>query len=445
MPQSYPYLFLRLKPAGLALGLAWVLVAAIWAQAPRPDPDARLAGGPPGSPRALVGAGVPRATALAGLGREMFVDGRLSASGALSCATCHDPANHFAPANGLDVQLGGEKLNRPGRRAVPSLAYTAATPFFSEHFTEPDEGANGGTDEGPAGGRTWDGRVDRPRDQVRIPLFAPNELANADEEALMARVAVAPYAAQMRQLFGEHIFSSPRHTLAAIGEAIEAYQETPSEFSPFTSRYDAYLRGEVRLTAQEMRGLALFIDPARGNCHRCHRALPSVQGSLPVFTDFGYSAIGVPRNGRLARNADSSYFDLGLCGPERRDLADHPEYCGMFKTPSLRNVATRRVFFHNGVMHSLREAVAFYATRDTDPGRWYPKAGDGRVSKYDDLPARYRGNVDNEPPFGGKPGDEPRLVEQDVSDIVAFLATLTDGYEPPRDTGPGAASRHVSP
>ena len=445
MPESYPFLFSRLKPAGLALGLAWVLVAAIWAQAPRPDPDARLAGDPPGSQRALTGAGVPRATALAALGREMFADGRLSASGVLSCATCHDPTNHFAPANEPAVQFGGEKLDLPGHRAVPSLAYTAATPFFSEHFTEPDEGENGGMDEGPAGGRTWDGRVDRPRDQVTIPLFAQNEMANADGKALMARMAAAPYAAQMRQLFGEHIFRDPHQTLLAIGEAIEAYQETPSEFSPFTSRYDAYLRGEARLTDQQMRGLALFIDPARGNCQRCHRALPSVQGSLPVFTDFGYNAIGAPRNRRLARNADASYFDLGLCGPERRDLADHPEYCGMFKTPSLRNVATRRVFFHNGVMHSLQDAVAFYATRDTDPGRWYPMAGDGRVSKYDDLPARYRGNVDNEPPFGGRPGDEPRLVEQDVSDIVAFLATLTEGYEAPGDTDPGAVSRHVSP
>lgn len=432
MPELHPRLFHHLRSTALAFGLAPVLAAVIWAQAPRPGEDSRLAA-------------VPRAAALETLGRELFFDVRLSASGAMSCATCHDPANHFAPANDLAVQLGGAHLDLPGSRAVPSLTYTAATPFFSEHYTESDEGENGGIDEGPAGGRTWDGRVDRPRDQVAIPLLGRNEMANADEEAVVARVAAAPYSAQVRQLYGSRIFQDPRRAFTAIGEAIEAYQEKPSEFGPFTSRYDAYLRGEIHLTDQQTRGLALFVDPARGNCHRCHRAVPTIQGSPPLFTDYGYNAIGVPRNRRLARNADPSFFDLGLCGPERRDLSDRPEYCGMFKTPSLRNVATRKVFFHNGAVHSLREAVAFYATRDTDPGRWYPRGADGRVMKYDDLPARYQGNVDINPPFGGRPGDEPRLSDPDVSDIVAFLSTLTDGYEVPRASNavkaPAASAR----
>ena len=159
-----------------------------------------------------------------------------------------------------------------------------------------------------------------------------------------------------------------------------------------------------------------------------------------MFSDAGYVAIGVPRNREIPANSDPDYYDLGLCGPVRTDLADRPEYCGMFKAPSLRNVATRRAFYHNGVFHTLEDAVAFYATRDTNPERWYPHGSDGKVRKYDDLPARYWPNVSVEPPFGGKPGDKPRLSPQDVADIVAFLRTLTDGYVPADQRA--AAARH---
>jgi cytochrome c peroxidase len=130
-------------------------------------------------------------------------------------------------------------------------------------------------------------------------------------------------------------------------------------------------------------------------------------------------------------HADPNYYDLGACGPLRKDLANRPRYCGMFKAPTLRNVAVRRSFYHNGIFHTLEEAVAFYATRDTNPGRWYPKGPDGQVQKFNDLPAPYRANIDVEPPFDRKPGDAPALSDEDVADVVAFLRTLTDGFIPP--------------
>jgi len=136
----------------------------------------------------------------------------------------------------------------------------------------------------------------------------------------------------------------------------------------------------------------------------------------------------VPRNKAIPANADPSYFDLGLCGPERRDLAKRKQYCGLFKTPSLRNVALRPVFFHNGVITNLRDAVAFYAERDVKPSGWYPTGADGTVRQYDDLPAEYRANVNREPPFDRGPGDAPALTEQEITDITAFLKTLTDGF-----------------
>ena len=110
-----------------------------------------------------------------------------------------------------------------------------------------------------------------------------------------------------------------------------------------------YLRGQVSLTEQEARGMAVFNDPEKGNCAQCHKSAVTADGRPPLFTDFGYVALGVPRNMAIPANADPGYFDLGLCGPERRDLAGRAEYCGMFKAPTLRNVALQRSFYHNGI------------------------------------------------------------------------------------------------
>src|SRR6185436_15728012 len=101
-------------------------------------------------------------------------------------------------------------------------------------------------------------------------------------------------------------------------------------------------------------------------------------GAFPAFTDHGHIAVGVPRNRELPANRDAGFHDLGLCGPERRDLVDRPEHCGAFRTPTLRNVALRQAFFHNGVLHTLDEVMLFYVTRDLDPKRWYGVGADGR-------------------------------------------------------------------
>ena len=95
--------------------------------------------------------------------------------------------------------------------------------------------------------------------------------------------------------------------------------------------------------------------------------------------------------------------------------------------PSLRNVAIRRLFFHNGVVHRLEDAVRFYAERDTHPEKWYPRTS-GVIRVFDDLPAEYHANVDRIAPFDRRPGDPPALSTADVAAIVDFLKTLTDGY-----------------
>lgn len=371
-----------------------------------------------------------RAAALEALGRKIFSDASISSSGQLACASCHDPRYAFGPPNDLAVQRGGKDLRQAGFRAAPSLKYLQSVPQFTEHYYESEDEGDASIDNGPTGGLTWDGRADRARAQARIPLLSPDEMANDNEAAVAARLRRAAYSGEIKAIFGDAAFKDDAKTFAAAVEALEIYQQNAAEFYPYDSKYDAYLAGRAKLSPQEMRGLELFNDPDKGNCGNCHRSERAADGSAPQFTDYGMIAIGVPRNRTVAANVNGQFFDLGLCGPLRTDFVARAEYCGLFRTPTLRNVATRRVFFHNGTIKSLHQAVAFYVERDVDPGKWYPRKADGSVDKFDDLPARYRENINIEAPFGGKPGDKPALSSQEIDDVVAFLNTLTDGYRP---------------
>jgi cytochrome c peroxidase len=311
---------------------------------------------------------------------------------------------------------------------VPSLKYHQDIPQFAEHFSDND--GNDSEDQGPTGGLDWDGRASSAHEQAAGPLLSPFEMGNVDTTSVIAHLKASPNAAAMRAAFGEHVFDKPQHVWNGLVLALEVFQQSPGEFYPYTSKYDAFLRQQTTLSAAETRGLRVFNDAARGNCAQCH---PSAikRGAFPQFTDYGLIAIGVPRNRAIPANASATYTDMGICGPLRTDLKDHPEYCGLFRTPSLRNVALRPVFFHNGLFKHLDEAVRFYAQRDTAPQRYYPHDRGGRLAKFDDLPAKFQGNVNVEAPFGGKPGDMPSLSEVEIADIVAFLKTLTDGYVAP--------------
>jgi cytochrome c peroxidase len=358
----------------------------------------------------------------------MFFDPSLSASGKMSCGSCHSPLAAFGPPNPLPVQLGGKDMQQSGMRAVPSLKYLQATPQFTEHYFDSDDAGDDSIDNGPTGGLTRDGRVDRGRDQARIPLLSSFQMANASPADFVARLRHAAYAGELRRMFGDKVLAEPGKAFTAALEAFEVYQQSYAEFYPYSSKYDAYLAGKAELTGRERRGLSLFEDPAKGNCARCHPSAPGKDGTPPQFTDYGLVALGVPRNVAIPADSDPNFFDLGLCGPLRSDLRDRADYCGRFKTPSLRNVATRRVFFHNGIFHTLRQVIEFYVQRDTNPERSYPRDADGNVRKFDDLPAAYHANVDVDQPFGGRPGDRPALSDDEIDDVIAFLQTLTDGF-----------------
>jgi cytochrome c peroxidase len=404
-------------------------------------------------------------SAVAMLGKQMFYDPALSGNGQMSCATCHDPGNHYAPPNSLAVQLGGPNLDQPGLRAVPSFAYKMTTPSFS---VGAESAANEAAEAAPMaeasgaslakapsatigpltaqavvkadsnapdlvrqGGMFWDGRVDSLQEQALQPMISPFEMANADERAVFGKLKQL-YGKQLSALFGPGVLEDRDMATAEAGFALARYQIEETSFHPYSSKYDAYLHSNAALTDSEMRGLKLFDDPNKGNCGSCHLDKTGADGRPPNFTDFEFEGLGVPRNRAIPANADAHNFDLGICGPLRNDAySAQKENCRLFKTPTLRNVATRHVFFHNGVYNNLQDVLRFYVERDTNPEKFYPRGADGVTQKYDDVPSAYQVNMDViDAPLNRRPGQPPALNDAEIADVVAFLTTLTDGYEP---------------
>ncbi len=355
---------------------------------------------------------------MAALGKQIFFDPSLSASGVQSCGTCHVPSRAHAGDDDLAVPIGGPNFKTQGFRNTPALNYLQFNPAF---FFDKD-----GT---PTGGFTRDGRADTFAIQAERPFLAPHEMANGTKAKMAEKLERASYVAEFRRIFGASIFNNPDDAFDRATFAIAAFEKEAPEFHPFDSKFDAFLDGKATLSEQELRGFALFNDPQKGNCAGCH---PSTRanGLPPLFTDFTYDNLGVPRNTAIAATADPSYFDLGLCGPDRTDLADRKDLCGAFKVPSLRNVAITAPYFHNGKFNTLREVVSFYVRRDTNPEEWYPSGVNG-IEKFNDLPPEYRNNVNTtEVPYNRKLGDQPALDSDEIDAVVAFLNTLTDGYQP---------------
>ncbi len=390
------------------------------------------------------------------LGKRLFEDTRLSEPQGVSCASCHDPSSAYRGNNRSPVAAvaAGARPGILGNRKTPSVLYMAYSPPFDFIMMKSD--ITGVPEITPVGGQFWDGRaVDLSR-QVEGPLLNPREMNNPSIQAVVNKVRNGPYADLAREVYGTDFFDDPG-AFSKLSSAIASY-EASARFKPFSSKFDAWLEGETNLTDQEFRGFQSFIDPKKGNCLSCHEGghineamenegpptLPQAELSRNpknwIFTDFTYDTLGAPRNMAIPDNANPDYFDLGLCRrPGLSEVApkdfDRETLCGAFKTPSLRNVALNAPYMHNGVFKTLRDAVAFYFTRDTNPERWYPRTPDGLVLKFNDLPEKYRSNVNvRQVPYDRRPGESPRATDAEIDDIVAFLQTLTD-----RSFGPPAA------
>lgn len=355
------------------------------------------------------------------LGQLIFNDKDLSEPRGEACSSCHDPKHAFAgdAKSKIDGVAAGAVKGVVGTRNAPTAMYAMFIPPF--HFETGDDGPT------PVGGQFWDGRADTLADQAKLPFVNPREMANPSSAAVVAKVRAAKYADQFRAIYGATSLDDDATAFDNIADAIAAFEQSAT-FRPFNSDFDAYLRGEKPLTAQQQRGFALFQAPDKGNCISCHVGDPaSHEPSDWLFTDHTYDSLGVPRNTAIPDNQDPSYFDLGLC--QAPDIASKTpdgvavaSLCGAFKVPTLRNVAVTGPYFHNGRFDNLRDVVKFYVTRDTNPELWYP-AG----TKFDDLPPDDRINVNQvEVPYDRLPGEAPHLNDAEIDDVVAFLGALTD-------------------
>ena len=388
-----------------------------------------LSATPPPPPPPPPPAPPPVRTALQDLGEKIFNDTNLSEPRGAACISCHTPSTGFANLNGsrIGVPLGSLPTSF-GSRSVMQNSYSSFTPPFGFRVL------NGDVD--PIGGLFWDGRADTLAQQAQKPFLATNEMNNKDGASVVAKIAAGPYAKIMTDLYGKDIFKNPTLAFTRVGEALAAFEST-TRFQSFSSRYDDYIAGRVKLTPAEDNGLKVFMDPVKGNCASCHSMNPkSVKPADNLFTDFAHYATGIPRNKAIPANANPSYFDLGLCGPNRTRPAlsanvpasvSIEKFCGTFKMPSLRNVGERQVFMHNGVFSSLRDVVSFYATRDSNPQRWYGPSG-----VPNDLPLAYQPNiVRDRVPFNRAANAGPALTDKEIDDVVAFLKTLSDRVATP--------------
>lgn len=350
-------------------------------------------------------------------GSFLFKDVNLSASKQMACATCHKEEAGHADGAGTRLPMGGPSLLTSGMRSSPTVRYLNTNGAFSID--------SAGV---PRGGFTWDGRADSRKEQAGAPFFEHQEMALAgsvDEPgALTALVRAAAYFPLIQNLFKPSEINTDAKLFDKITTLLSLYQRDDADYNLFNSRYDKWLSNQAQLSPAEMRGMALFKDVNRGNCASCH----SAEGPKPVFTNFGYAALAAPRNHEGPLNANASYFDLGLCMRERarneskKLAASDARYCGMFKTPTLRNIDRTAPYFHNASVTTLESAVRFHFERDAQPAKYYRQANGSADRAYNDLPAQYLPNIARGKPFNGS----YTPTDSEINDLVAFLKTLTD-------------------
>lgn len=363
------------------------------------------------------------APTLESVGEAIFFDTNLSNPPGQACASCHDPATGFADPDGAAVSPGA-KPGLAGNRSAPTVAYARYAPpraFSAELGTY-------------VGGQFWDGRAATLQDQAKQPFLNPLEMNMTNIKAVVLRVAASSYATDFRAVFGKYSLStsSAKNTALAydrITYAIAAYERS-DELSPFTAKHDYAMRltGTARLmvfTPLERMGMSLFIGKAQ--CWTCHSTpmggMMMDPNFIPeedvLFSDWRFSNLGIPANPdnpfydqpkRFNRLGDD-WVDHGLAANLPGGVAANPAYDGMFKTPTLRNVALTAPYGHNGYFSTLKEIVHFYNTRDV-PGAGWPAP---------EVPANLEtlgiGNLG--------------LTDMEENALVAFMGTFTDGWVPP--------------
>jgi cytochrome c peroxidase len=378
------------------------------------------------------------------LGKKMFFDAGLSSPPGQACSFCHDPSAGWtgpdSDINALASIYEGAQAGRFGNRKPPSAAYAGAGPSLT--FDEEEDVF--------VGGMFWDGRaagwrLDDPlAEQAQGPFLNPLEQNMADSLSVVKAVKNSDYAGLFEEVWGPGSLDAENDvegTFEKIARSIAAFERS-AEVNPFSSKFDVFWT-EARkagkdvaaideenwqefkglgLAEDELEGLMLFAK--KGLCAECHILTPGPNGEPPLFTDFTYDNLGVPRNpdnpfyGMDDRwNPDGEgWRDPGLgeflAGTERyKDYA--AANMGKHKVPTVRNVDLRpwegfvKAFMHNGVFKSLKEVVHFYNARDVE----------------DFPPPEVAENLNTD-----EMGDL-KLTEEEEDLIVLFMKTLSDGFQ----------------
>ena len=394
-------------------------------------------------------------TAIEQLGKSIFFDENLSINFNQSCASCHDPAWGWtgpdSAVNAAGSVYEGSIAGRFGDRKPPTSAYATPSPVFFN-----DKGTF-------TGGNFWDGRAtgeilgNPAADQALGPFLNPVEQALPDSACVVHRVcnALVPndYPVSFEQVWGDEAcditWPSDVNDACAdeegevslaqadreksdeaygnIGLSIAAYEDS-MEVNAFSSKYDQTFDGKVKLSKQEQRGFALF--RGKGQCHRCHIS----NGQQALFTDYTFDNLGVPQNPDNPAGVAPDFVDPGLGGflekagyPEDVYLAEW----GKQKVPTLRNVDLRpdaddvKAYAHNGYFKTLEGIVNFYNTRDVKPTCPDPLTTEADALAQGCWPAPEVAENVNSDELG-----DLGLTPEEEAAIVAFLKTLSDGFEP---------------
>ncbi len=390
----------------------------------------------------LVGVATSQAlTPKEDLGKAIFFDENLSINSNQSCAACHAPEVGWtgpkAAINSGGAVYQGSVSGRFGNRKPPSSAYATPSPIL--HVDR--KGLF-------LGGNFWDGRAtgetlgNPAADQAQGPFLNPLEQALDLPADVVSRVCASSYASLFSKVWGPtvcdnlEILANVNTAFDNIALSIAAYEASP-EVNAYTSKYDYSLRGKAKLTQTERRGFALF--QGKGKCSRCHAS----EGRAPLFTDFTYDNLGVPKNPENPfytqlpeyNPVGLAWIDPGLGGflASRADYAPYADAnMGKHKVPTLRNVDLRpepdfvKAYGHNGYFKSLLGIVHFYNTRDV-------KLACPSDSKYTEAEA-LKANCWPAPEVAanvntGELGNLGLSYDEEMA-IVAFLSTLSDGYVP---------------
>jgi cytochrome c peroxidase len=362
------------------------------------------------------------------LGEALFNDTNLSLNRSQSCSTCHDADAAFSdPAKNANndtraASVGDDGVSI-GDRNTPTAMYADFIPTF-QSGTRARFSSQQNDYSGWIGGQFWDGRASDLEEQAGAPLLNPVEMNMPSRAAVIDRVLENnDYVEAFEQLYGGDVFDNTDRAYRLLTESIAAFERTDT-FSPFSSKYDKSITGEIIFSpaSKVAQGKAIFFSQQFTNCATCHQ-LHVIGNARETFSGYEYHNIGVPKNTELRANngKGEEFVDTGLASSSALPASENTALLeGKFRVPSLRNVAVTAPYMHNGVFKTLDTVIRFYDQHLTDSDNAInPETGVAWAAP------EVADNISTAELQDGR-----KLTDNEVDALVCFLRSLTDeAYE----------------